>query len=180
MTTPFGPLIRRELPRTFSTNHLLATGAEMEAASKLSGYFAAHAVLVAAGQDEPFVPFAGCELPDGQRLLITFTDDQLEDAVAHGRSWLNENLEQAIHAVLIFEGFITFEGRRTDAIITEALDYSRTGQILRSLTPYSRSGKRFSLEATTLAPSTGQSTDMAIIEAAYWRGVDCHMEAARI
>lgn len=69
----------------------------------------------------PLIPFAFVEASGG-RALRRFMADTLEDSIAAGRSALAQGVEGALRATLAYDGFVTLEEQRTDAIYVEAFE----------------------------------------------------------
>jgi hypothetical protein len=93
----------------------------------------------------PLIPFVLVEDADGEHVLKRFVFDELEDAVAAARDHLR-GLEDARRVALAFDGYITVEGERSDAVVVEGQESGdagahrlaqryRPGSALRKLKP---------------------------------------------
>jgi hypothetical protein len=71
----------------------------------------------------PLVPFAITE-KDSKRAIQRFVAERLEESVALMAQWTADELGRVDRAAIAYDGFITLEGKRTDAIYAEALDHS--------------------------------------------------------
>ena len=85
-------------------------------AEQLAGFFSAHAVW-SISDGGPLVPIYASIESDGKRQMKRLVNEQLEEGVAAGRSLLEE--EQRKDRVLIFDGRITLDGVKVDALIVE-------------------------------------------------------------
>lgn len=90
----------------------------MVTASKLAGFFAAHAIWCVS-DSEMLIPMLAYTTDDDERQMTRFAAEDLESAVEHGRTALTENEMDAVDAALIYDGRITVEDEKLDAIIIE-------------------------------------------------------------
>ena len=75
----------------------------------LAGFFAAHAVW-SVEDGETLVPIYAY-YKDGQRHMEHVEAERFEDAVRIGQEALAANTANATSAVLIYDGYLTFDGR---------------------------------------------------------------------
>ena len=91
----------------------------MEQTAQLAGFFASHAIwCVSEGVTMP--PLIAYEDVAGQRTVLQLPVDDMQAAIRYGRDWMDENPEEAMRAVLLFDGRITLPTGKTDAILLEA------------------------------------------------------------
>ncbi|MGO1070937.1 hypothetical protein [Lysobacter sp. CA199] len=94
----------------------------MNQAIRLAGFFAAHAVwCVADGED--LIPIYAFETEQGERQMVRYASEQIETGVGEARARLSLNPDQARHAVLVHDGYVTLPSGRTDALILSVRDY---------------------------------------------------------
>lgn len=94
----------------------------MELTATLAGFFGAHAIW-SVSQGEQLVPILGFARNDQVRDMTRLEGETLEDAVRHGLEWLERNPDGVKRAVLVYDGFITTNEGRRDAVLVEARDY---------------------------------------------------------
>lgn len=95
----------------------------MQQAIRLAGFFAAHGVwCVADGED--LIPIYAFEDGAGERKMVRYANERLEDGVAEARARLGANPDQALHAVLVHDGYLTLPSGRTDALILSVRDFT--------------------------------------------------------
>ena len=90
----------------------------MITASKLSGFFAAHAIWCVSDGDT-LIPMVAYTTASGERKMERMAHDDLESAVAAGRDRVQSGELKADDAVLIYDGRIALETGKIDAIIIE-------------------------------------------------------------
>lgn len=69
----------------------------------------------------PLIPFTITEPPPGGRNLQRHVSDTLEEAQTGAREALRRDTD-AVRAALAYDGYITVDGERSDAIIVEAYE----------------------------------------------------------
>ena len=154
----------------------------MEKTAELTGLFAAQAVLTVS-KGEILAPLLGMERKDGTRTLRQLAVGKREELVAVGQRWLSTNPDSVAHGVLIYDGYITLEGEKTDALILEAHEYGAPSGSFGMAIPY-RHGEGNS-GFTVFTPKfiafqeLGQETFQLLVEA-FFRGVDQHEHGAQI
>ena len=107
----------------------------MEAATELAGFFAAHAVW-SVSDGEALMPLVAYETADGKRQMYRLVSERFEEGVASGKEWLTKNPDHAVRAVLVFDGFVTLESDKMDAIIITIRDYSQGDAEITMAVPY--------------------------------------------
>lgn len=91
----------------------------MEQTAHLAGFFAAHAIwCVSEGVTMP--PLIAYEDQAGQQTVLQLPTENMQAAIRLGRDWMDENPENAVRALLLFDGRITLATGKTDAILIEA------------------------------------------------------------
>src|SRR5262245_49194099 len=95
----------------------------MITASELAGFFAAHAVWSLADA-ETFSPMLAYTTEDGQRKMERLLGRTEEEAVEYGRQQLAADPMNANDAVLLFDGRLTTDAGKVDAIIIEMRCYA--------------------------------------------------------
>jgi hypothetical protein len=145
----------------------------MKVVAEHVGFFAAHSVWCAS-EGETLVPLLGFERRGGEREMIRFAADLLEKGVEQGRQWLDSNPDGAIHAVLIYDGFVTLESGKTDALVCLAVQYQRTRSRFTMVVPYrsANSTQGFAVFRPKFVDFDGPSPNYGEMGDAFFRGVD--------
>ena len=146
----------------------------------LAGFFAAHAVW-SVEDGETLVPIYSYS-KDGQRHMERIEADRLEDAVRIGEDALGANTANATSAVLIYDGYLTLDGRKSDALIVELRTYGARPVEARLAIPYqpltdATPFKVFRPKLMAL-PDELQKQAGEFLEA-FWKGVDSHEQGSR-
>lgn len=94
----------------------------MIAASKLAGFFSAHAIW-SVSDGEPLVPMLAYTDQDDERIVNRLLDADLAAAVERGKQQLASNPMDANDAVLLYDGRLTLGASKLDAIIVEMRTY---------------------------------------------------------
>ena len=91
----------------------------MQSTAELAGFFASHGIwCVSEGVTMP--PLIAYEDAAGQRTVLQLPTDNMTQTIRYGRDWMDENPQQAMRAVLIFDGRITLPTGKVDALLIEA------------------------------------------------------------
>lgn len=108
--------------------------------------------------------------------------DQLEDGVAMGREHLAKNPEAAARAVLIYDGYVTLESGRTDALFIEARRYGGETRVFTMCVPYwhAHSPGGFAVYRPKFLSFEGPGPDFTALGEAFFRGVGLHEEGAAV
>ena len=142
------------------------------------GFFAAHGVLSVEG-GQTLVPLFGSEDGAGARTLTRIAADDLRDAAAHGQELLDGNPEGCARAVLVLDGYVPLEGRRTDALVVRGVAYAPERATLTLAVPYRpRTWRRRFAVLPLLFPDGVPDADA--LGRAFVEGVTSHEQAARV
>ncbi|MGH8079608.1 MAG: hypothetical protein ACREP7_03460 [Lysobacter sp.] len=95
----------------------------MQEAIRLAGFFAAHGVWSVA-DGEVLIPIYAFENEAGGRQMVRYAAEELETGVGEARARLSLNPDEARHAVMVHDGYITLPSGRTDALIVSVRDYA--------------------------------------------------------
>ncbi|MEH6422278.1 hypothetical protein [Pseudomonas sp. CGJS7] len=95
----------------------------MNQAIRLAGFFAAHGVWCVA-DGESLIPMYAFETAQGERQMVRYASEQAETGVGEGRARLASNPDEARHAVLVHDGYLTLPSGRTDALILSVRDFA--------------------------------------------------------
>jgi hypothetical protein len=157
----------------------------MDKAAQMAGFFVAHAIWIISKEVGVLVPFGGFDPPEGQRSLLEFEDERMEVRVETARKWLAENPDGAVHAVLIFDGFVLLPSGKTDALIIEVRTYGPTPESLSMVVPYRplSSPDGFGVYRPRYLEYSGSNEesltdDWAALDESFWRGVASHADGA--
>src|SRR5262245_27512280 len=153
----------------------------MITASELAGFIAAHAIWCASEADG-LVPMGELTTEDGQRQLERLVFDDAGAAVEHGRKRLEDDPSSAGDGVLAYDGRITTERGKLDAIILEMRSYGFPRAKAAIAVPYTpASSGRFRVHKPKLVEwHECDDFDMGAAFEAFFRGVDAHEQGAKI
>jgi hypothetical protein len=149
-----------------------------------AGSLAAHAVwCVSSGGT--LVPILGETRPNGDRAMNRLVYDRLERAVEAGREKLDAPEVGVRNAVLLYDGFITVEDWRTDAIMIDIRCHKggSAGRRVVMAVPYKAKKGWFS-KFVVYRPKFVESSDGALdyekCGEAFFAGVESHPKGAKI
>jgi hypothetical protein len=153
----------------------------MITASELAGFIAAHAVWCVSEADG-LIPMVAFTTEDGQRKLERLVFDDAAAAVEHGRKRLEDDPFSANDGVLAYDGRISVEGGKLDAIILEMRSYGFPWAKAAIAVPYTpASSGRFRVHKPKLVEwHECDDFDMDAAFGAFFRGVDSHEEGAKV
>lgn len=147
-------------------------------AAELAGRLLTHAVWCMSEEDEgPFTPTIAYEGQDGRHFLM-FDDDDYAAAVRNGKAWLEQNPENALRAVLVYDSCSDRKAMPYDALIAEVVEYGRQRSFLIIL-PYRPAATADGFAVFSARFALGDTNiDQEPLLAAFGRGIAGHEEAA--
>jgi hypothetical protein len=154
----------------------------MITASKLAGFFAAHAIWCVS-DGETLIPILGYTTADDEqkmdRLVI---NNDLEASVAYGKQKLELNEMDANDAVLLYDGRIPIGKEKIDAIIIEIRSYFSPESEVVMAVPYTpkTSGKFRVHKPKLLVWDNCDDFDMNATLQSFFEGVGGHDKGAKI
>jgi len=153
----------------------------MEPTAELAGFFVAHAFWTLS-EASTFDPILAYLTEDGKRNMIRLVGYETPQAVALGRDWIVKNTEAATSAVLIFDGRISLEDGKCDAVIAEAQQLSPDAQTFKIAIPYRQhdSAEGFAVHRPKFMSEAPEGTSLDELAAAFFRGVDEHEKGSAI
>ena len=153
----------------------------MITASELAGFIAAHAIWCVSDADG-LVPMLAFTTQDGQRKLERLALGDAGAAVERGRTRLENDPFSANDGVLAYDGRITVEGEKLDAIILEMRSYGFPWAKAALAVPYTpASSGRFRVHKPKLVEwHECDDFDMGTAFEAFFRGVDSHEKGAAV
>lgn len=157
----------------------------MNAIAQQAGFLAAHAIWCV-WEGSPFTPMLADVAPDGQRRLQRLVADDSEAAVLDGRRRLEENPDHATSAILVYDGFITWNEARLDAIVLDAVQYVPERFEFRMAVPYRPAGAEagfavFRPKLLEVGPPPLSAEAVAeTLREAFFHGVDRHEQGAAV
>jgi hypothetical protein len=153
----------------------------MEQTAELAGLFTAHAVWCVS-DGSTLIPMVAFHKADGTREMHRMVTDQLEDGVARGRQWIMENREAPYGAVLIYDGFVTLDVGKIDALLVEAEWGGVQAQTFVMAVPYRHATNPagFAVHRPKFISFVGFDPDLAELGEAFFRGVDQHEKGAEV
>jgi hypothetical protein len=107
--------------------------------------------------------------------------ERIEEGAARGREMLDTNPNGARRAVLIFDGFVTLDAGRSDALIVEVRDYEQ-GTQGRCLIPYrpANNAAGFAVHRPKFVLEQTEQASLERLAQAFFRGVDAHEQGAAV
>jgi hypothetical protein len=154
----------------------------MITASKLDGFFAAHAVWCVS-DGETLVPMLAYTTADDERKMERLViNDDLAASVAHGKEKLESNEMDANDAVLLYDGRIPIGKEKVDAIIVEMRAYFSPGSEAVMAVPFTpKAAGRFRVHKPKLLGWTNcDDFDMDAALQSFFEGVNSHDKGAKI
>jgi len=155
-------------------------GVRMEKAMELAGFFAAHAIW-SVSDGEVLIPMFAYQEADGKREMLRLVSEQVEDGVSKGKNYLYKNDFKATNAVLLYDGFVTLESGKTDAIILESRLYEEPIVTIKIIIPYrnAKSPKGFAVYRPKFVEIAGtQDPSFEKLAESFFNGVDSHEKGA--
>lgn len=150
-------------------------------AAELAGFFAAHSVWCVS-DGETLVPLFGDEGVNGERGLTRLAAEYLREGVELGKSMLEQNKARALRAVLVFDGYLTLNRARLDALLVTFVDYTGAAKIVVEMAVPYRAKKDtagFAVHRPKLI-SFGGITDVQALTEAFFKGVEEHEQGSRV
>ncbi len=90
-----------------------------------------HAVASISDGGGPLISFSITENLAGEKKLARYVTENLEEGEAQGKKRIEEEKKEIVRYAIAWDGFVTIEGKKWDAIIVEAGDKSgETGIML--------------------------------------------------
>lgn len=153
----------------------------MITASELAGFIAAHAIWCVSDADG-LVPMVAFTTIDGQRMLERLVFDNAGAAVEEGRKRLEDDPHRALDGVLAYDGRITVEGGKLDAVILEMRSYEFPWAKAALAVPYTpASSGRFRVHKPKLIEwHECDDFDMDAAFEAFFQGIDSHEQGAKV
>jgi hypothetical protein len=154
----------------------------MITASRLAGFFAAHAIWTVSDAGT-FSPMLACTTADGKRNMLRLVSNGQESAVVEqGKDMLRLNPMDATDAVLLFDGRIRLGEEKIDAVIIEIRAYFSPDSEAVLAVPYTpkASGKFRVHKPKLLTWNNCDDFDMQAAVQSFFQGVDEHEKGARI
>ncbi|UPG87439.1 hypothetical protein L2Y94_08825 [Luteibacter aegosomatis] len=176
---------RQESPERGEMNGMPSGHAQeelMEQAIELAGFFAAHAVWCVS-EGEALVPMLAHLDRSGVRSMSRLVANRLEEGVEEGKRQLEADAYDRACAVLVYDGYITLESGKTDALFIDIRAYGAPGSSATMVVPYRhrQSTRGFAVHRPKLLEYAGMdSPDYQTWADAFFRGVDSHQQGAAI
>jgi hypothetical protein len=149
-------------------------------AEQLAGFFSAHAVW-SVSDGGPLVPMFASSEGSGKPEMKRLAHEQLEQGVAAGRALLEGELEK--DRVLIFDGLITLNGKKVDALVVEWRSGSSAEKRVTLGIPYTpeTTNQKFLVHRPKVLSADEQSwVELQELLNQFWSGVDQHAEGAKV
>jgi hypothetical protein len=81
-----------------------------------------HGIHSIADGHEPLIPFVIIEKSGGERVLARFVTDRIEDGSEKSKRYIEENKAGIERYAIAWDGFVTIEGEKWNAILVESGD----------------------------------------------------------
>jgi hypothetical protein len=148
-------------------------------ASRLGGFYAAHAIWTLSGGRVLYPILAYTDIDNQQKMMRIITDD-LGSGVAAGEGKLKSNDMDANDAVLLYDGRITISEEKMDALLIEFRCYAWPDSEALVAIPYTpHSTGVFKIHRPKLLKwQECEDFDMDAFLEAFWEGVDQHEQGA--
>jgi len=153
----------------------------MLTASRLAGFFAAHAIWCVS-EGDTLIPMLAYTSADGERHVERLVGEDLGDAVAQGKERLAANAMDATDAALVYDGFLPLGDEKLDAIIIEMRAYFSPDSEVVIAIPYTpKSSGSFRIHHPKLLVwKNCDDFDPDDALDAFFEGVSEHEEGAKI
>jgi hypothetical protein len=151
-------------------------------ASKLAGFFAAHAIWCVS-DGETLTPMLAYTTEDDERKMERLVvNNDLEASVAHGQRKLESNEMDANDAVLVYDGRIPIGNKKVDAIIIEMRAYFSPDSKAVMAVPYTpkQSGTFRVHKPKLLGWTNCDDFDMNAAMQSFFEGVGGHEKGAKV
>jgi hypothetical protein len=154
---------------------------QMITASELAGFFAAHAIWCVSDA-EVLTPMLAYTTEDGQRKMERLISEDLEAAVQNGRQRLAANEMDANDAVLVYDGRISVDTGKLDAVIIEMSCYGFPRSQAIIAIPYTpKTAGRFLVHKPMLLLwKECEDFDVEVAFDSFFRGVAAHEKGATV
>ena len=153
----------------------------MITAARLAGFFAAHAVWCVS-DGSPLVPMLAYTTADDERKLERMAHDDPGAAVTYGRERLRENEMDATDAVLLYDGRITMEKGKMDAVLVEMRAWFSPDSEAVLAIPYTpkEAGGFLVHKPKVLTWKNCDDFELKSVVQAFFEGVDEHEEGSKV
>lgn len=154
----------------------------MEQGIELAGFFAAHAVWCVS-EGETLVPMLAHLDRSGLRSMSRLVASRLEEGVEEGKRQLEADAHDRACAVLVYDGYITLESGKTDALFMDIRSYGVPRSSVTMAIPYrhQKSTQGFAVHRPKFIDYTGMGhPDYQAWADAFFRGIDSHQQGAAI
>jgi hypothetical protein len=153
----------------------------MITAAKLAGFFTAHAIWCVS-EGESLTPMLAYTTAKNERQLVRLVAEDLAASVALGKQKLQSNDMEANDAALLFDGYITLEKEKADAVIIEIRAYFSPSSEAVIAIPYTprTSGKFVVHKPKLVAWKDCEDFDIGAALQSFFDGVHEHEKGSEI
>ena len=153
----------------------------MITASRLAGFFAAHAIW-SVSEGDTLIPMLAYTRESDDRTMERFVGEDLAQGVAEGKRKLKSNEMDADDAALVYDGLITIRREKVDAIIVEMRAYFSPESEAVIAVPYTPgSAEVFRVHRPKLLVwKYGDDFDTEDVISSFFEGVAEHEAGSRI
>ncbi len=153
----------------------------MITASKLAGFYAAHAIWCVS-DGETLIPMLAYTAGENEQKMERLVSEDAGASVAIGQRKLESNEMKATDAALLFDGRITIDEHKIDAIIIEIRAYFAPDAKAVIAVPYTpKSSGGFRVHRPKLLEWTScEDFDVNAALQSFFEGVDGHEQGSKI
>jgi hypothetical protein len=147
---------------------------------QLAGFAIAHAVWCVR-DDQVLLPMMLIDV-NGERQVLRFKAERLDQGVEEGRRRLVANPDQAQRAILVYDAFVTTDDGRCDALIGEARDYNADAAVVRIYQRYRPAGSAagFGVYSPKLEFPADSVVDQQAAAEAFLQGLVSHQQGGQV
>ena len=149
---------------------------------ELAGFAAAQAVCCLFDR-QPLLPLAFSRSASAAPAVNVLSPGTPDAITAHGKQWLDANVEHADVAVVVYDGYVTIAGVRTDALLLELRSYRRPIAVMKMAVPYRphHDPRGFAVyRPKFIVRAMDDQDDTPALTQAFFRGVFAHDSGGRI
>jgi hypothetical protein len=148
---------------------------------ELAGFAAAQGVCCLFDR-QPMLPLAFSRRAAAAPTVSILPGGGPDEIAAHGKRWLDANVDGADAAVVVYDGYVTIDGLRKDALVLEIRSYRQPGGAMRMAVPYRphHHPQGFAVHRPKFIVQAPDGPDTAALTDAFFRGVCAHDTGGRI
>jgi hypothetical protein len=148
---------------------------------ELAGFAAAQA-LCCLFDRQPLLPLAFSRRASGAPTVSILSAGTPAEIAAHGQHWLDANVNDAEAAVVVFDGYVTIDRSKKDALLLDLQSYHPPAGRMKMAVPYRphHHDGGFAVHRPKFIVSAVGGHDPVALTQVFFRGVFSHDTGARI